>query len=79
MFYKIKTNLKGLENPHLIIADANDFDTNEQYERVVSIEMFEHMGNWPILFNGIESWLKRMASFSCMFFVTTTPRIILKI
>jgi cyclopropane-fatty-acyl-phospholipid synthase len=36
----------------------NAFATDQRYDRVVSVEMFEHMRNWPRLFNQIGGWLK---------------------
>lgn len=50
----------GLENLAVITADANEFSPGvaAQFDRVVSIEMFEHMSNWPALLARIRSWLK---------------------
>ncbi|HEX7047481.1 MAG TPA: cyclopropane-fatty-acyl-phospholipid synthase family protein [Gammaproteobacteria bacterium] len=48
---------KGLRNVHVITADMNDFDTGERFDRVVSVEMFEHMRNWPQLLRRIHGWL----------------------
>jgi cyclopropane-fatty-acyl-phospholipid synthase len=37
----------------------NDFDiTPSRFDRVVSVEMFEHMKNWPRLMGHIARWLK---------------------
>ncbi len=36
----------GLENVEVVTADMNDFSTTRRFDRVVSIEMFEHMRNW---------------------------------
>ena len=41
-----------------ITADANDFSTNIKYDRVISIEMFEHMKNYDHLMSKVSSWLK---------------------
>ena len=35
----------------------NTFETNQKYDRVVSVEMFEHMRNWHQLLERIHSWL----------------------
>jgi cyclopropane-fatty-acyl-phospholipid synthase len=40
----------------VVTADANVFGTERRFDRVVSVEMFEHMKNW-------ESLLGRLASF----------------
>lgn len=48
---------RGLNNLRVVTADMNDFDPGEQFERVVSIEMFEHMRNWRRLFARVHGWL----------------------
>ncbi len=40
----------GLTNLRVITADMNDFAMDQRFDRIVSIEMFEHMSNWrPLL------------------------------
>lgn len=48
----------GLGNVNVITADINDFDTDRVFDRVVSIEMFEHMANHAELMRRIAGWLK---------------------
>ena len=48
---------QGLDNIEVITADMNDFRTEDKYDRVVSIEMFEHMRNYKKLLSKISSWL----------------------
>lgn len=40
---------EGLSNLTVITADANTFDPKKTFDRIVSIEMFEHMSNWHAL------------------------------
>jgi cyclopropane-fatty-acyl-phospholipid synthase len=40
---------KGLTNVRVITADMNDFSINDTFDRVVSVEMFEHMRNYAEL------------------------------
>lgn len=47
----------GLENVRVITTDVNAFESDEHFDRVVSIEMFEHMRNWRELFARIYRWL----------------------
>ena len=47
----------GLKNIEVITADMNDFETDNGFDRVVSIEMFEHMRNYKKLLSKISSWL----------------------
>ncbi|MDZ8119311.1 SAM-dependent methyltransferase [Pontiella agarivorans] len=49
---------RGLPNLEVITADMNDFMIAQRFDRVVSIEMFEHMRNWPELLRRISNWLK---------------------
>ena len=48
---------QGLDNIEVITADMNDFETENKYDRVISIEMFEHMRNYKKLLSKISSWL----------------------
>lgn len=47
----------GLNNVEVITADANEFDTDKRFDRVVSVEMFEHMRNYSRLLERISGWL----------------------
>lgn len=48
---------RGITNIKVITCDMNDFDTGESYDRVISVEMFEHMRNWSQLYESISRWL----------------------
>ena len=47
----------GLSNLQVITADMNEFSAEQKYERIVSVEMFEHMRNYAVLFERISKWL----------------------
>jgi len=47
----------GLGNLRVVTADMNSFTTMERFDRVVSVEMFEHMSNWRPLLGRIRTWL----------------------
>ncbi len=49
---------RNLRNLRVITADMNDFSIDQQFDRIVSVEMFEHMRNWPRLLERIGQWLK---------------------
>ncbi|MDH3691536.1 MAG: cyclopropane-fatty-acyl-phospholipid synthase family protein [Gammaproteobacteria bacterium] len=49
---------RGLTNIKVMTADMNDFSTDDRFDRVVSIEMFEHMRNYKRLFERIYHWLQ---------------------
>jgi cyclopropane-fatty-acyl-phospholipid synthase len=49
----------GLKNIEVLTQDANQLDLAAQsFDRVVSVEMFEHMRNYELLLSKISSWLK---------------------
>jgi cyclopropane-fatty-acyl-phospholipid synthase len=50
---------RGLGNVTIETADMNDFKTERRFDRIVSIEMFEHMRNWEELMWRISQWLKQ--------------------
>ncbi len=54
---------RGLSNLSVVTADMNDFTTDGHFDRVVSVEMFEHMSNWQTLFERVRSWLKPEGRF----------------
>jgi cyclopropane-fatty-acyl-phospholipid synthase len=47
----------GLANLTVLTADMNDLATPLRFDRVVSVEMFEHMRNWEALLSRIAGWL----------------------
>ena len=60
---------RGLKNIHVITADMNDFDIDAQFDRVVSVEMFEHMRNYRELYTRVARWLKPGGKFFKHIFV----------
>jgi cyclopropane-fatty-acyl-phospholipid synthase len=49
---------RGLSNLRVLTRDINRFDTDERFDRVVSVEMFEHLRNWPRAFAQVARWLQ---------------------
>jgi cyclopropane-fatty-acyl-phospholipid synthase len=47
---------RGLTNLSVVTADMNEFNTEKQFDRIVSVEMFEHMRNYAELLRRIASW-----------------------
>jgi cyclopropane-fatty-acyl-phospholipid synthase len=61
---------RGLANVDIITCDMNDFAADPgRYDRVVSVEMFEHMKNWPRLMANIARGLKPGGLFFAHVFV----------
>ena len=49
---------RDIRTVRVITADMNDFAADGCYDRVVSVEMFEHMRNYRELLRRIAGWLK---------------------
>ena len=67
----IRSNAReiGLDNVEIITADMNDFKTDKRFDRVVSVEMFEHMRNYKKLFQRVSNWLTPEGKFFMHIFV----------
>jgi cyclopropane-fatty-acyl-phospholipid synthase len=57
-FIEDQCRQRGIANVQVITADMNDFYTDCRFDRVVSVEMFEHMRNYRELLVRIAAWLK---------------------
>ena len=57
-FIESRARELGLTNLSVQTCDMNDFTTEQRFDRVVSVEMFEHMRNWQSLLERISDWLK---------------------
>ena len=49
---------RGIDNLRVITADMNVFTSESRFDRIVSVEMFEHMRNWRELLGRVHAWLK---------------------
>jgi len=49
---------RRLANVEVVTADINEFTAGERFDRVVSVEMFEHMRNQRLLLERIHDWLR---------------------
>jgi cyclopropane-fatty-acyl-phospholipid synthase len=47
----------GLGNVRVVTADMNVFEAEGRFDRVVSVEMFEHMRNYDLLLAKVARWL----------------------
>jgi cyclopropane-fatty-acyl-phospholipid synthase len=62
-YIEAEAQRRGLANLRVLTADMNQFAAPESYDRVVSVEMFEHMRNWPELFQRVRGWLRPNGRF----------------
>ena len=58
-FIEAQVAASGLRNLVAITEDMNVFAAGENFDRIVSVEMFEHMMNWRALLWRARSWLKQ--------------------
>jgi cyclopropane-fatty-acyl-phospholipid synthase len=56
-FIERRARKLGLRNVQVLTADVNTLCLEGPFDRVVSIEMFEHMRNWETLLSRIANWL----------------------
>ncbi len=56
-FIESERDRRGLSNLEVITADVNEFEPAQRFDRVMSIEMFEHMRNWHELLARVSGWL----------------------
>ena len=54
---------RNLRNLKIVTKDINYFDTEDKFNRIISIEMFEHTKNSKKLMNSINDWLKPNGMF----------------
>ena len=60
---------RKLGNVCVLTHDMNSFECAGRFDRIVSVEMFEHMRNWPRLFGRLSGWLKPRGRFFMHVFV----------
>ena len=57
LFIERRAADRGLQNVRVVTADMNDFAPADRFDRVVSVEMFEHMRNYATLLARVAAWL----------------------
>jgi cyclopropane-fatty-acyl-phospholipid synthase len=65
---------RGLGNVEVVTCDINAYDAAGRFDRIVSVEMFEHLRNWPEAFARVRRWLADDGLFFMHVFVhRSTP------
>jgi len=49
---------RGFTHVRVVTTDVADLQPAERFDRVVSVEMFEHLRNWPEMFRRVAGWLE---------------------
>lgn len=57
-FIEGRARARALENLRVITANVRDFAGDGEFDRVISIEMFEHMRNYEQLLARVAGWLR---------------------
>ncbi|MGM7313200.1 class I SAM-dependent methyltransferase, partial [Acinetobacter baumannii] len=64
-----QAELRGLTNVEVLTCDVNVLELDQdKFDRVVSVEMFEHVRNYQRLFEKIQGWLKADGLLWCHIF-----------
>lgn len=56
-----KRESEGIRNVRIVRADMNAFEPGSRFDRIVSVEMFEHMRNYRELLHRVSTWMRREA------------------
>ena len=73
-FIEAAASQRALTNIRVITRDMNTFAIENRFDRIVSVEMFEHMRNWPQMFRRVGKWLTPGGRFFMHVFVhRSTP------
>jgi len=65
---------RALHNLKVITADINHLVMDQQFDRIVSVEMFEHLRNYRTIFARVSGWLRPKGRFFMHIFChKTTP------
>ena len=71
-FIRERASRDDLSNLRVLAVDMNDFappDWCDSFDRILSVEMFEHMANWSLLLKRISQWLTPEGFFFMHIFV----------
>ncbi|HNB21198.1 MAG TPA: cyclopropane-fatty-acyl-phospholipid synthase family protein [Candidatus Melainabacteria bacterium] len=49
---------RGLKNVTVVTANIANYDTELEFDRIVSVEMFEHLKNYRAMFAKVSRWLR---------------------
>jgi cyclopropane-fatty-acyl-phospholipid synthase len=57
-YIEAEARRRRLSNVRVVTEDMNTFNAPGEFDRVVSVEMFEHLRNWRAMFGRVAAWLK---------------------
>jgi len=56
-FILARAAARGLGNVEVITCEASEFEPEGRHDRIVSVEMFEHLRNWEAMLQRAATWL----------------------
>jgi len=59
VYIQQQTSKQGLTNIEVMTCDVNRLTLDRRFDRIVSVEMFEHVRNYESLLNRIANWLEK--------------------
>lgn len=57
-YIQARARERGLRNVEVVTSDINHFTTDRTFDRVVSVEMFEHLRNYEAAMERVGGWLR---------------------
>jgi cyclopropane-fatty-acyl-phospholipid synthase len=57
-YIEAQARARGLNNLRILTANIQEFDAGQQFDRIVSVEMMEHVRNYQQLLHKAASWMK---------------------
>ena len=57
LFIDAQARERGITNLEIVTADINSFDPGRRFDRIVSVEMMEHVRNYQSLLHNVASWM----------------------
>lgn len=57
-FIEKRRDAAGYRNLQVATGDIGEWSCDQTFDRIVSVEMFEHIRNWPALIQKISDWLR---------------------
>jgi len=71
-FIEARAKERGLKNITILTQDMNVFTTKERFDRIISVEMLEHMKNYELLFGKLSKFLVKDGKFFVHIFTHKT-------
>ena len=73
-YVRAQAQQRGMTQVTVVKTDMNEFAPSQQFSRIVSVEMFEHMRNYQELLRRVAGWLSRDGKLFVHIFCHVTHR-----